>query len=82
MYYFIVNPNSRSGRGQVIWLQLQKVLSERRIAYRAYLTEYVGHAKELAAFISQKGTSEAPVSLIAVGGDGTIHEVLTGNFGI
>lgn len=78
MYYFIVNPNSRSGQGQVIWLQLQKVLSERKVAYQAYLTEYVGHAKELAAFISQKGSFEDPISLIAVGGDGTIHEVLTG----
>lgn len=78
MYYFIINPNSRSGQGQMIWLQLQKVLSQRKVAYQAYFTEYVGHAKELAAFISQKGTVEAPVSLIAVGGDGTIHEVLTG----
>lgn len=78
MYYFIVNPNSRSGQGQAIWFRLRAILTARRVPYRAYLTEYAGHAKKLAAKISLLGSQEEPVCLIAVGGDGTIHEVLTG----
>lgn len=78
MYYFIVNPNSRSGQGQKIWFRLRAILTARHVPYRAYLTEYAGHAKKLAAQISRLGTSESPAHLIAVGGDGTIHEIFTG----
>ncbi|MDC7286488.1 diacylglycerol kinase family lipid kinase [Blautia schinkii] len=78
MYYFIVNPNSRSGAGRNIWNMLRSELAVRKITYKAYLTEYVGHATKLAHEISTKGTVEEPAYLITVGGDGTIHEVLTG----
>ncbi|MDO4276398.1 MAG: diacylglycerol kinase family lipid kinase [Eubacteriales bacterium] len=78
MYYFIVNPNSRSGAGRTIWNKLRSELALRNITYRAYLTEYVGHAVKIAHEVSKKGTAEDPVYLITVGGDGTIHEVLTG----
>lgn len=78
MYYFIVNPNSRSGAGRKIWIRLRGELALRKVAYKAYMTEYVGHAVKLAAAISSRGTPEEPVCLIAMGGDGTIQEVLTG----
>jgi YegS/Rv2252/BmrU family lipid kinase len=78
MYYFIVNPNSRSGAGALIWEQVRKELKNRQVPYEAYLTRYVGHAASYAAEISSKGTSEDPVYLITLGGDGTIYEVLTG----
>lgn len=78
MYYFIVNPNSRSGAGQKIWNQILRRLNQEKIPHKAWLTEYVGHASKLASEISSLGTSQQPVSLIALGGDGTISEVLTG----
>lgn len=76
MYYFIINPNSRSGKGAEIWKQLQNILDRKKVSYKAYFTSYRGHAVS----ISEKITSQAgsPVNLIAVGGDGTIQEVLTG----
>lgn len=78
MYYFIVNPNSRSGKGADIWKSLSQSLDHRNIPYKAYLTECAGHATELAEKISSSADKEHPVTLIAVGGDGTIQEVLTG----
>lgn len=78
MYYFIINPNSRSGAGRQIWEQVEQELKARRESYECFLTEYVGHATKIAAQISSKGTLEKPVHLIAMGGDGTINEVLTG----
>ena len=78
MYHFIVNPNSRSGAGQQVWIRLRRELVKRRVSYQFYLTKYVGHAVKLAAKVSMQGTSDAPVYLIIVGGDGTIHEVLSG----
>lgn len=78
MYYFIVNPNSRSGAGKNIWNQIRSELELRRVPYEYRLTQYVGHAIKFAAEISSKGTKESPVYLIALGGDGTVYEVLTG----
>ena len=42
------------------------------------LTEHVGHATTLSRQIGSLGTPDAPVTLVTVGGDGTIYEVLTG----
>lgn len=78
MYYFIVNPNSRSGRGGQIWDEIHQQLLIRRISFEYCLTKYSGHATKIAREASLLGTVLDPVNLIAVGGDGTIHEVLTG----
>lgn len=78
MYYFIVNPNSRSGKGAAIWENLEALLESKSVPYRVYFTEYLGHANKLASQITSNKKIEAPINLIAVGGDGTIQEVLTG----
>ena len=78
MYYFIINPKSRSGMGRQIWNRLRACLLQEKIPFQSCLTEHIGHAAVLAGQISRLGTAEHPVTLIAVGGDGTIHEVLSG----
>lgn len=78
MYYFIVNPNSRSGRGRLIWEQIHQQLLLQRISFQYCLTRYSGHATQIASKASLLGTASDPVYMIAVGGDGTIQEVLTG----
>lgn len=77
MYYFIVNPNSRSGQGAVIWKEIQKILLEKNIKYQVFYTRYRGNATELAEKITSRHEFDR-ISLIAVGGDGTIQEVLSG----
>ena len=77
MYYFIVNPNSRSGRGRSIWNEIHQQLMLRGIDFQYCLTRYSGHAAEIASDACALGTESEPVYIIAVGGDGTIHEVLT-----
>lgn len=78
MYYFIINPNSRSGKGALIWKDLEKVLLERNIEYKTYFTQYKGHAALLSESITTDLPDDKPCWLIAVGGDGTIQEVLSG----
>ena len=78
MYYFIVNPNSRSGKGALIWKDLEGILNERNVEYKTFFTEYRGHAVLLSESITSDAAPENPVTLIAVGGDGTIQEVLSG----
>ena len=48
MYYFIVNPNSRSGRGRSIWNEIHQQLMLRGIDFQYCLTRYSGHAAEIA----------------------------------
>lgn len=76
MYYFIVNPKSRTGHGEKIWAEIQKKLQKEKIPYHSFSTEYAGHAKTLAEKITQNLT--VPGNLVVLGGDGTLNEVLEG----
>lgn len=78
MLHFIVNPQSKSGMGETIWQTLQGILNDSFVKYHSHLTAYPGHAKKLAAEISESASAEEPVSIIVVGGDGTLDEVLNG----
>ena len=78
MYYFIVNPNSRSGNGLKIWHQIRVELEKRNVIYEVHMTEYVGHGKKLAEKISALASSENHLHLVGMGGDGTNTEILSG----
>lgn len=79
MYYFIVNPNSRSGRGLVMWNQLKTILNEKQISYSVYLTEHVGHATAIASEITSASfPDQEERTIVALGGDGTLNEVVNG----
>lgn len=74
--YFIVNTNAKTGNANQAWRQVYDFLRQKHIPYEAYETKYVGHAMVLARELSKK--QEKAVYLIAVGGDGTVNEVLNG----
>ena len=75
MYYFIVNPGSRSGNGKYVWQKAERILDQEDVEYRVYFTAYRTHATELAAEITARTER---LTLIAVGGDGTVNEVING----
>ena len=75
MYYFIINPHSKSGYGMSIWKRAEAILKEREVAYEARFTEYTGHAKKLAEQIARLSR---PCTLSVLGGDGTLNEVING----
>ena len=75
--YFIVNPQAKNGYCQKIWEKLENILCEENIPYMAFFTEYRGHAKEIAETLAGK-PDEKQLLLVAVGGDGTMHEVVNG----
>ena len=75
MYYFIINPHSKSGYGMSIWKRAEAILKEREVSYEARFTEYTGHAKKLA---EQIANLSRPCTLGVLGGDGTLNEVING----
>jgi diacylglycerol kinase (ATP) len=68
--------NVRSGKGGVakVLPEVVAALEERGLEHEVLLTERPGHAIELARQASHDGKR----FLVAVGGDGTIHEVVNG----
>jgi len=72
-YLVVVNPVGRGGYAQRQGVWLLNKLRRMGVEHEAFFTEKVGHAQELVAKWSE------PVDVIvAVGGDGTINEVING----
>ena len=75
MYHFIVNPSSSSGRGAVLWKEIEKTLIAEQVPYLVYTTEGVGSAMKFAEDITQ---TDEEVTIVVCGGDGTMNEVVSG----
>ena len=75
MYYFIVNPISGCGRGKTVWKTVEQELAQLGTEYEAFLLRYKGEAKQIASSLSEIHQS---FTLIAVGGDGTLNEIISG----
>ena len=76
MYYFIVNPAAKSGRGMQVWRRVRAELKLRGTEYRFYLTTRERNASFLAKHLLKKKPGE--ITIVALGGDGTVNEVLQG----
>lgn len=74
-YTFIVNPNSRSGMGGMIWEVIEPELIKRRVDYECFRTTYPGHAVKLVREITSDHQEH---TLAVLGGDGTVNEVING----
>lgn len=73
-YSIILNP--AAGRGATVKALpvIEEFLQNKQLDYQVQLTEYPGHAIELAAKAAREGASV----VVSVGGDGTANEVING----
>lgn len=73
----IVNPKASIGKCGKDWPEIEKILLDEGLLFDAFLTEYQGHAIELArSSIQEKGYKK----VISIGGDGTNNEIINGIF--
>ena len=81
MYYIIINPASRSGKGAKLWADIEPVIKNKGIPYEAFFSKESGHVSKLVRDISNSVLSQdngQTLKLIVLGGDGTINEALQG----
>lgn len=74
MYHIIVNPTGGKGKSLKALGKVEALLKKNGAEYTIHKTEYAGHATEIARELSQTPDTK----IIAMGGDGSFHEVLCG----
>ena len=72
-YHLILNPRAGRGRAARTRAVLEAELRRAGVAYRLHETDRPGHATDLARAVAEEATA-----VVAVGGDGTVHEVVRG----
>ena len=70
----IINPLARGGRTSSIWPQICELLEQAGLSFGYVFTEAAGHGTEIA----KEAVSKGHELVIAVGGDGTVNEVVNG----
>lgn len=71
-YHFIINPCAGGGKARTAWHQVQTALAAKPGIQFDHATS---HPRKLAIQAVQRGDCDC---LVVVGGDGTLHEVITG----
>jgi YegS/Rv2252/BmrU family lipid kinase len=73
-WFVVVNPASGSGRSLRSWRALEAALGVEGLTFEAVVTRHAGDGEDAATAAVRRGFRR----LLAVGGDGTLHEVLNG----
>lgn len=72
--HVIVNPASGSGRAGKRWPSISATLMEHGLSHDVTFTTGPNHATSIARELARSGTG----TIVAVGGDGTVNEILNG----
>ncbi|MEC9094876.1 MAG: acylglycerol kinase family protein, partial [Planctomycetota bacterium] len=73
-FYVLVNPSGGQKKGLKILQQIQPIFAENGAELTVLETGYPGHARDYAREVDFHGYD----GLCAIGGDGTIHEMVNG----
>ena len=71
MYHIIINPVGGKGESQKALQTVKKLLDAKKVPYIVHETQHARHATEIARELSH----EPDTKIIAMGGDGSFHEV-------
>ncbi len=73
-WFIVVNPHAGSGKTLHFWKKAEQLLQQKKVNYIHKATDCKFHATEMTYLAADEGYRR----FVAVGGDGTVHEVLDG----
>ncbi len=76
-YSIILNRHAGNGNAEKAWSSIKPVLDQQQIDYHMETTKYPNHGEYLASQIAQSHNAGSTI-VIAIGGDGTLHQVVNG----
>ncbi len=76
-YSIILNRHAGNGNAEKAWSSIKPVLDQQQIDYHMETTKYPNHGEYLASQIAQSHNARSTI-VIAIGGDGTLHQVVNG----
>lgn len=76
-YLFIINPVAGKGRGLEYISKIEEYFKDKNIEFHIKLTQYKNHGEQ----ITRDYCSQDTYHVFAIGGDGTVNEVLNGLIG-
>jgi len=71
---FIINPIAGGGRAYRNITKIENLMNDKAVKYKIFITTYAGEAEKIA----KKAAKDGYKIITAVGGDGTVHEVING----
>lgn len=75
MHYLIAKEQKKGGKAVKKLEKIKAVFEKAAVKYKLLFTTHAGHATEFAKEITANGEENV---IVAVGGDGTLHEILNG----
>jgi YegS/Rv2252/BmrU family lipid kinase len=72
--YFVINPTAAGGRTNQLWPEIAAYLDKLGLSFNAAFTTAPGEATQMA----RQAVAQGHGTVVAVGGDGTINEVVNG----
>ncbi len=79
MITFIINPSSGGGKALRTWQKLEPYLKKKGVNYEFFITKAKGEARDITAAICESsGEGREDRVVVAVGGDGTVNDMIEG----
>ena len=76
-YEIIINPASGSGKGTQVWKIIQQALHDQHVSFSDHISHSAGQPRQIVLQLLQSPAFH-PDCIIVIGGDGTLHEVISG----
>ncbi len=76
MLHIIINPETAAGNGKKTWNRIKPLFEKYNCTYKLHITEKPGDIERLCNALTSISTSDKPVNIVIIGGDGSMNEAV------